>query len=217
LEIDSSLPNQPLFFATLLAGEKESQNPIKTLENWQWFDSIALASSILDQLSIEFDIRAGEAPGFHPGRTAEIWASNELVGIAGELHPKIQEEIGSASRIALAQLNFDVIAQVVPMTVSAKRMSNYPVAKEDLAVVVPEELPIAKILTSIASLQLKELESVEVFDIYQGSQIQAGSKSVALALKFRAVDHTLSADEISSLKGKILDTLKSNHQAELRE
>lgn len=217
LEIDSSLPNQPLFFAILLAGEKESQNPIKTLDNWQWFDSIALASSILDQLSIEFDIRAGEAPGFHPGRTAEIWASNELVGIAGELHPKIQEEIGSANRIALAQLNFDVIAQVVPMTVSAKRMSNYPVAKEDLAVVVPEELPIAKILTSIASLQLKELESVEVFDIYQGSQIQAGSKSVALALKFRAVDHTLSADEISSLKGKILDTLKSNHQAELRE
>ena len=217
LDIDSSLPEQPVLLAIFLTGEKETQNPLRTSTNWQWSDSIAIASSILNQFSIEFEIRAGEALGFHPGRTAEIWASNQLVGVAGELHPKIQEEIGSPGRIALAQLNFDLIAQIASKTVSAKEMSNYPVAKEDLAVVVPEGIPVAKLLTSIASLNLKELDSVEVFDIYQGSQIQSGGKSVALALKFRSFDHTLSADEISSLKGKILDILKDQHQAVLRD
>lgn len=217
IDIDSSLPEQPMLLAILLTGEKESQNPLRLASNWQWSDSIAIASSILDQFSIEFEIRAGEASGFHPGRTAEIWASNEFIGVAGELHPKFQEEIGSPGRIALAQLNLDLIASIASKTVTANEMSNYPVAKEDLAVVVPEILPVASLLTSIASLELKELDSVEVFDIYQGSQIQIGSKSVALALKFRSFDHTLSADEISILKTKILDVLRDHHQAVIRD
>jgi phenylalanyl-tRNA synthetase beta chain len=120
-----------------------------------------------------------------------------LVGHAGELHPEVVAGFGLPERTVAMELDLDLLAPQTEVPTAAPRFSTYPVAKEDLALVVDKGVPAADVAAALVSGGGELVESVRLFDVYSGEQVGAGKRSLAFALRLRAPDHTLTPDEVA--------------------
>jgi phenylalanyl-tRNA synthetase beta chain len=123
-----------------------------------------------------------------------------LVGHAGELHPEVVSEFGLPERTAAMELDLDLLAPATEVRTPAPRFSTYPVAKEDLALVVDESVPSADVAAALLRGGGALVESVRLFDVYTGEQVGEGKRSLAFALRLRAADHTLSPEEVAAAR-----------------
>jgi phenylalanyl-tRNA synthetase beta chain len=142
---------------------------------------------------------------FHPGRCAKLLVvdasgAEVLFGHAGELHPLVCRAFGLPARTAAAEVSLDVLIAVAPGPGSVGLVSPHPVAKEDVALVVDEAVSAGALQAALVAGAGELLESIRLFDIYRGSQIAKGSKSLAYALRFRAPDRTLKDAEIAAAR-----------------
>jgi phenylalanyl-tRNA synthetase beta chain len=137
---------------------------------------------------------------WHPGRCAEILVDGEPVGHAGELHPRVCAEHGLPVRSAAVEVDLDVLLSRAPTVVPAPAFSTYPLAKEDVALVVDDSATVAEVEAALREGAGELLESIRLFDVYTGEQVGAGKKSLAFALRFRAPDRTLTEEETSAAR-----------------
>jgi phenylalanyl-tRNA synthetase beta chain len=134
---------------------------------------------------------------------------NSIVGFAGELHPRVVQEYGLPLRSCAFELDVEAISYLNSEVVTASRIKTFPLAKIDLAFVVDHKLPVSVVVRAIESAGIEELDSVDLFDVYQGEQVPQGSKSVAVSLTFRALDRTLTDAEIADLRIKAISAAES--------
>jgi phenylalanyl-tRNA synthetase beta chain len=121
------------------------------------------------------------------------------VGHAGELHPKVVEAYGLPPRACAMEVDLSLLgARTGP--VPAPTVSPYPPAKEDVALIVDAQVPVADVEAALRAGAGDLLESVRLFDVYTGAQIAEGTKSLAFALRFRAPDRTLTDTEVGAAK-----------------
>jgi phenylalanyl-tRNA synthetase beta chain len=120
-----------------------------------------------------------------------------LVGHAGELHPEVVAGFGLPERTVAMEIDLDLLAPATEVRTPAPRFSTYPVAKEDLALVVDESIASAEVAAALLRGGGELVESVRLFDVYSGGQVGAGKRSLAFALRMRAADHTLTPDEVA--------------------
>jgi phenylalanyl-tRNA synthetase beta chain len=154
-----------------------------------------------DVLGVEVVVSQGSHQAFHPGRTAALsLRSGETVGYAGELHPKLLAELDMPARTVALEVNADLLFEAAADVIVAKHISTFPIATQDVALVVPADVPAGAVLDALREGAGKLLEDVALFDVYQGSSIDAGKKSLAFGLRFRADDRTLTADEASEAR-----------------
>ena len=139
-----------------------------------------------------------------------------VLGHAGELHPKVCTAYGVPARTAAAEIDLDALLQHAVALVPAPSFSDYPVAKEDVALVVDESVPAADVEAALREGAGELLESVRLFDIYRGSQVPPGRKSLAYAMRFRAADHTLKDVEIAAARDTALAEASRRFGAVLR-
>ena len=132
-----------------------------------------------------FEVVAGAAMPWHPGRCAEFWVGDQLVGIAGELHPRVIEGFELPARAIAIEMNFGYLLKNGVAVVPAEPLLMMPVAKEDLAIVVSDSVPAGAVLKSIRAAGGVLLEQAQVFDVYKGEQVPVGHKSLAISLRFR--------------------------------
>ena len=123
-----------------------------------------------------------------------------VVGHAGELHPKVCQAFGLPARTAATELDLDALVAAGPEMVAASPFSSYPLAKEDVALIVPAEVAAGDVEAALAEGAGELLESIRLFDVYTGEQIGAGKKSLAFALRFRANDRTLTEAETAEVR-----------------
>ena len=155
-------------------------------------------------------IRSAE-PYLHPGRQAEIRLAegDTPLGVLGELHPDTAERFGLDTRAYAAELRLPpLFASAGDKRVIYRPLPRYPAVERDLALVCDEALPVAEIKDTICRSGGRHLESVELFDVYQGAQIEQGKKSVAFSLRFRGTDGTLSDGDIEPALQKIFRNLQ---------
>ena len=133
---------------------------------------------------------------WHPGRCAQILVGETVVGHAGELHPRVCAAYGLPARTAAAELDLDVLLHHAVEIVPAPVFSSYPVAKEDVALVVDAGVEAADVEAALRSGAGALLETLRLFDVYVGEQVGTGKKSLAYALRFRAPDRTLTEAEV---------------------
>lgn len=114
-----------------------------------------------------------------------------VLGHAGELHPQVCAEFGLPARTAAAELNLDALIELADDRIVAPSFSSYPVAKEDVALVVDANVPAEAVAEALRAGAGSLLESLRLFDVYMGPQVGEGKKSLAFALRFRAPDRTL--------------------------
>jgi phenylalanyl-tRNA synthetase beta chain len=207
-ELQAALPGQPLHLAVVLAGNREQSGWWGPGRAASFEDAIEAARGVLDVSEVPFEIRAAQHEPWHPGRCAALYLdSGQLAGFAGELHPRVVQAFALPPRTCAAELDLSVIetAAAARGPVQARPVSGYPVATQDVALVVPAGVPAADVEAALVagvaeSAEGGLLEDVRLFDVYTGEQAGEGSKSLAYTLRFRAPDRTLTAEEVTEAR-----------------
>ncbi|MGK3709478.1 phenylalanine--tRNA ligase subunit beta [Arthrobacter sp. IK3] len=194
----NGIPDQPLHIGVLFTGHESPAGAGHTPRAWDWADAVDTARLMGDVLGVELVISQGEHQAFHPGRTARIsLRSGETVGYAGELHPKLLAARDMPARTVALELNADALFDAAPDVIVAKEISTFPATTQDVALIVAAEIPAESVLETLREGAGDLLEDIALFDVYTGKGIDEGQKSLAFALRFRAPDRTLTADEAS--------------------
>lgn len=154
---------------------------------------------------------------YHPGRCANIvYGDNHILGTIGEVHPTVLDNYDIEVPVMAAEIDFNMLMQLSGGEKKFTGIPRYPASTRDLAVLVKEDVTNLMVLDIVRKNGGKLLESVEIFDVYQGEQIDAGHKSMAYALVFRAADRTLVDEDVNKVMSKILKKLEAELDAELR-
>ncbi|TCO73654.1 phenylalanine--tRNA ligase subunit beta [Marinisporobacter balticus] len=154
---------------------------------------------------------------FHPGRCASIVYGNHTLGVIGEVHPDVLENHDIDTRIYVGELDFNILLQITRLDKFYQELPKYPAITRDIAVVVKDEIYVKQIEDIARENGEKILESVKLFDVYKGKQIEEGYKSVAYSLVYRAKDRTLTDEEVTKVHENIVKVLEEKLGGSLRE
>lgn len=177
-----------------------------------------VVENVLDALGIDngIFIRESENPSFHPGKTAALKLRNKISGVLGEIHPDVSENYGIDTRCFVAELNLDMLMECAKIDKNHKALPKFPAVTRDIAVLVDDRVLVQEIEDTIKKQGGGILESAKLFDVYKGSQIPEGKKSIAYAITYRHADKTLTDTEVNKVHDKILRSLEHKLGAELR-
>jgi phenylalanyl-tRNA synthetase beta chain len=195
-EIDAllvSLPAQPVHVGVVLCGQRERSGWWGAGRNAEVADAIAAAVTVAQASGVELTARQAQHAPWHPGRCAELVVEGVVVGHAGELHPAVIERAGLPARTCAMELDLDALP--VREVLVAPVVSPFPPVLQDVALTVGAAVPAADVEQSLRSGGGELLEEVRLFDVYSGTQVGEGKRSLAFALRFRARDRTLTEDE----------------------
>ena len=195
---DNELPNEPKKIVLGAYGNE-----------YDYFDLKGTVEELLSVLNIaDYDIKAvTDADGFHPGRCALLSINGEELGLIGEVHPLAVANYGINSKVYVAQLDFEVLFKNMNAEKQYQGIPRFPASTRDLAMICDVDTPVIEIEKAIKSACGKLCESVNLFDVYKGAQVEAGKKSVAYNIVLRASDRTLKDEEIDNAVKKILKAL----------
>ncbi|MFD8776489.1 phenylalanine--tRNA ligase subunit beta [Streptomyces sp. NPDC059916] len=202
--LDAALPRQPRHAAVVLTGAREQAGWWGKGRPADWADSIEAARTIAREAGVELIVRGDQHAPWHPGRCAALFAVVEgaetLVGHAGELHPRVIKALHLPERSCAMEVDLDLIERAGTGALQAPRISTFPVATQDVALVVDASVPAADVEKALREGAGELLESLRLFDVFTGEQLGEGRKSLAYALRFRAADRTLTVDEASAAR-----------------
>ncbi len=157
-----------------------------------------------------------ERPAFHPGRCADVTVNGQVIGTLGEIHPLVAKNYDVSNRMYVARLDFTALLTLQHTEITYKPLPKYPSVARDIAVVCDAGLLSATWRPASAKSGKGLVKEVELFDIYTGSPIPDGKKSVAFSLKLRSEDHTLTDAEADEDVKAILAALEGELGAVLR-
>jgi phenylalanyl-tRNA synthetase beta chain len=181
------------------------------------YDLKGMLEAVFDRLGLpRFEVRAAEAGFLHPRSSGQIHLGHAELGWMGELHPDVADRYGlEGPPVFVAELSVDGLLRLDRPPAGFVALSPHPPAQRDLSFFVDRSQPASAVLATIRAAA-QELESVEVFDVYEGAHAPEGMRSLAVALVFRAADRTLEHDEVEATQRRIVEALKAQHGAELR-
>ncbi|HUV49265.1 MAG TPA: phenylalanine--tRNA ligase subunit beta [Actinomycetes bacterium] len=214
--IGELLPHQPQRVAVVLAGERDRSGWWGAGREASWGDAVAAARTVAAASGVVLKVVADDHAPWHPGRCAALWAGDTVVGHAGELHPQVTAEFALPERTSAMELDLDLLATHGQTSTRAPHFSTQPVAKEDLALVVDAGVASADVAAALKRGGGNLVESVRLFDVYSGDQLGEGKRSLAFALRLRADDHTLTPDEVASVRADALAEAQRATGATLR-
>ena len=209
----SGVPPQPQHLAVVLTGRRELPGWAGPGRPAAWTDAVQSVLDVTTALGLldRVQRRAAVHAPWHPGRCAELLLLPEdpaqdavVLGHAGELHPRVVAALGLPARACAAEVDLDALLAAVGRLVQAVPLSRHPHAKEDVALVVDESVPASAVEAALVVGAGELLESIRLFDVYTGEQVAPGCRSLAFALRFRAPDRTLTAEEVAAARASAL-------------
>ncbi|MDO4521591.1 MAG: phenylalanine--tRNA ligase subunit beta [Eubacteriales bacterium] len=196
----TELPDERMQLTLGMYGEGDFFNMKGVVE--EFFEKVGLKEHV------SYEPKAGR-PYLHPGRQANIVYGGKQIGYIGEVHPRVAANYGIGEKAYVAVLDMPSVVEAATFDRKFEGIAKFPAVTRDLSMVVPKEILAGQIEAMIAQRGGKMLESYELFDLYEGAQIQAGFKSMAYKIVFRAKDRTLEENDISAAMKKILNGLES--------
>ncbi|MFD4563688.1 phenylalanine--tRNA ligase subunit beta [Streptomyces sp. NPDC058467] len=203
--LTAALPVQPRHAAVVLAGAREQAGWWGKGRPADWADAIEAARILAREAGTELLVRSSQYGPWHPGRCAELAVrvdgAEKVIGYAGELHPGVLKTLGLPARTCAMELDLDALERASAGLVKGPRISTFPVATQDVALVVDTSVPHTDVEAALREGAGALLESIRLFDVYENAeQLGEGRKSLAYALRFRAADRTLTVDEASAAR-----------------
>jgi len=185
---------------------------------WDFFDIKGIAERTLERLGIVPEyIERARRPDFHPGRSAVFTKEGRGLCVFGQMHPEVAEAFDIRGDVFLAEFDLDALTPHLGLRRSYRELTQFPAVKRDLAVVVNLDVPAGETELTIRTACGDLLESLLLFDVYEGERIPAGKRSLAYSLTLRAPNRTLTEDEVNTLIEHLLATLAKRHGAQLRQ
>ncbi len=155
-------------------------------------------------------------PSYHPGRCAEVSVEGEVVGVIGQVHPAVAKNYGIDAEVYCAEVSFTKLLNHLLPDATYTPLPKYPTVTRDLALICDEEITVAQAEDTITAAAGKLLRGVKLFDIYRGTGVPEGKKSMAFSLELRADDRTLTDSDSEAVVSKVLTALKEKLGAILR-
>jgi len=184
-----------------------------------FFAAKALLGGLLDSLHVHWSVNEAQWPFLHPGRSAAVLARVSegaggehadgallTLGFVGELHPLVAGA-WDLERTAAFAIDLGKLALVAPEVVAFEAFGSFPVLRQDLAVTLPADVPARDVLHAVRRAGGEQLDGAEIFDVYSGSQVGEGRRSLALALSFRSLQRTLTDEDIAPARERIVAAL----------
>ncbi|MBO0800680.1 MAG: phenylalanine--tRNA ligase subunit beta, partial [Blastocatellia bacterium] len=159
---------------------------------------------------------ARDIPYLHPGRAAIISLGGYEVGRIGQLHPRVGANYKFKQPVFVAELVLGDLLSQERAQIRYQQLPKFPAVIRDLALLIDRDVPYAEIEEGISDLSIPELVSVRLFDLYEGKDLPPGKHSIALSLRYQAVNRTLTDDEVNLVHERVVSTLKRRFAAEIR-
>lgn len=186
-------------------------------EKYSFFNVKGLLENLFKRFGINSNYESEKnISSFHPGRTAKILSGGEVIGIVGEVHPDVRENYEINERVYTAELDLHKLLELKDEERIYKIIPKYPAITRDISIIVDEEITVGSIIDEIKDMNIKNLEDVELFDIYRGKNIEDNKKSLAYSMIFRSHERTLKEEEVNKNYDLILKKLEMRFNAKLR-
>lgn len=209
--------SEPLRVAGVITGEIGGGvygNPYKAPD---FFDVKGIVEGIMEVCNIsDYTLLKTEDPTFHPGRNVAVIIDENRVGILGEVHPKVQENYELPYKAYLFELDLEALADAVDFNIQFEPIPIYPSVQRDLAIVVDQRLPSDSPIDIIYTSGGELVDSVRLFDVYEGDQVPDDKKSLAYTITYNSDTETLTDIAVNDLHDKIVNRLNEELGAELR-
>ncbi|MBO4692910.1 MAG: phenylalanine--tRNA ligase subunit beta [Clostridia bacterium] len=176
-------------------------------EDEDFFSLKGIIEAVMKLCGAHTEYRRSDEQYLHPGRQAAVYANNTLAGTFGEVHPAVAEKLGIETRVYVAEIKLEVLYGIKRRKPTYKPLPKFPAVERDFALIVDVDTPIGDIQKAICSGAGRLLEKIKLFDVYTGSQIPQGKKSVAFSVWLRSNEGTLSEEQTESVCTKIIDKL----------
>ena len=157
-----------------------------------------------------------ENPSYHPGRCAKVYVGETYVGVLGQIHPAVAENYGVDVELYCAELSFETMFELMGGTPVYVPLPKFPSVTRDISVVCDSDIPVGRLLDCIMENGGEYLKDCSVFDVYTGSHIAPGKKSVAFSLTMRSDDQTLTDEHAGDTVKAVLSALEKNYGAVIR-
>ena len=173
-----------------------------------------ILEELLDSLGFQqrYSFVAKAHPDLHPGQSASISINNQIIGFIGKIHPAIEKE-----DIYVAELSLDKLLAMRVKGMQYKEISKYPAISKDVAFVVDRSITSEMLEKTIKKAGGHLLTSIRLFDLYEGEHIAANKKSLAYSLTFQDMKRTLNEEEVMTIFDKIIHSVTTTYQADLRD
>lgn len=207
----TELPVEDNRVSALLSGTVSEEGYPNDHRPYDFFDIKGIVENVLAKLGItDYDIQRSVCPVFHPGVSADFVKDGKVLVSFGELHPAVLDNFDIKQKVYGFSMSLSELNDYISDEVAFQPIPKFPASARDLAILVPEELSDADVEAIITKRGGKHLESLTLFDLYQGKQVPEGYKSMAYSLAFRAPDRTLTDSDVDTWIKKIVDDLEKN-------
>ncbi|NMC45890.1 MAG: phenylalanine--tRNA ligase subunit beta [Chloroflexi bacterium] len=216
---EKQLPKEEYHLCIGLSGLEQNKAWDRKAPNAvDFYDMKGYVEMFLETLHIEnIKFSPHENPIFHPGKCAAVYCNEVKIGVFGEIHPKTLEKFDFLeNQVYIADFDLDALFKNLPDSFHSRPVSTFPPVLEDLAIIVPDEMPSKQVEDVIRSAGGSLLTNVTLFDVFKGEQIGSGKKSLAYNLTFQAFDRTLTDKNVEKAREKIIKALESQLQALVR-
>ena len=214
------LPHQPQHLAIAVAGRMNSglwQVP-RELARWDFYALKGIIENLLKAIVRTPAQFAPEAqPPLRPGRAARVVVNGEVLGSLGELRPDVREAYDLPDPVFLAELDLEALRKHATDAPQYQPVSRFPAVTRDVALLLPRDVPAEKAERAIREAAGEHLESLTLFDAFEGRPLPAGQRNLAFSLAFRRPDRTLTDEEVDAAMGQIRGRLREKLGAQIRE
>ena len=214
--LEMGIPQQPKHLAGLFLGSRLGSQPGSKSITAGVEDALEAARVLGASVGVSFEIRQAQPKGFHTGRSGELLVGGVVVGTVGELSPSVSKSNDLPRTVGVFEVNLDALFAAAPLAVTAKPLGTLPAATQDLSLVVKVETPALEVLSAVREGAGDLLELISLTDDYRGSNVSEGFKSLTFALRFRAMDRTLTQAEASEARDAGVQLARQRFNAEIR-
>jgi phenylalanyl-tRNA synthetase beta chain len=212
------MPREPLCLVGAITGSRDGDGWSRPNVPVDFFDAKGIVETVLEFLDIGGVswVTENPEPYFHPGKSCRVFAGRDCIGSVGELHPTVQKNFDIEKPVYCFELNFEKLVKLARTKKTVTAPSRFPDSSRDIAMLIPEEVATARIIECIRSVKAIEIEQVQIFDVYRGTGVPDGQKSVAVRVRYRSLERTLAEEEITALHTKIIASLKEKLPVTMR-
>jgi phenylalanyl-tRNA synthetase beta chain len=203
------LPDEPMMLGIAMTGNQSVPGWNSPERPADFFTLKGLIEALLDGLDVQgWSVVRSEHPSFHPGRQAALVVDGRKVGLFGEIHPAVQAAWDLPNRVYAAEIAFGELAAAARRQKEYRPVPKFPAVTRDVALMVSEGLPAATVAAAIREAGGDLVESVLLFDLYQGEHVKAGYRSLAYRVTYRAADRTLTDSDVEAAHSKVRSALQ---------
>jgi phenylalanyl-tRNA synthetase beta chain len=211
------LPEEPLHLSIGLMGRRAETGWNQPAAEYDFYDLKGMLELICARFNLPVPaLQRATRPFLHPGQSAEICLKGHPVGFMGQVHPRIREAYELAKNVFLLELDLTGAELLRNPTVVFKAPPRFPALQRDLALVLPVGVTPEDVIRRIKEIGGDWVENVELFDVYQGEQVEAGMRSLAFSLSYRSKERTLSDAAVNQTQAELLQKLHAEYGAVIR-